>query len=169
MVAIGIIVGAMGGFFYWKFIGCASGACPITSNKYVSTIYGAVMGGLLLSSFNFPFQGNQNQQNKALSFQNIDASTFSKKMKEPNTVVIDVRTPAEVQSGYIKGTDVFADIYDAKFQQKINSLDKNKTYLMYCRSGNRSANASKIMIQNGFKQVFNLSGGIGSWNGAIEK
>jgi len=45
----GVILGALGGFLYWHFIGCNSGSCAITSNPYNSTIYGSVMGGLLLS------------------------------------------------------------------------------------------------------------------------
>jgi hypothetical protein len=44
---IGIVLGAVAGFAYYKFVGCASGACPITGNPVISTIYGAVMGALL--------------------------------------------------------------------------------------------------------------------------
>jgi hypothetical protein len=47
----GILVGAVGGFFYWKYVGCVSGTCPIQSNPYRMTAYGAVMGGLLFSIF----------------------------------------------------------------------------------------------------------------------
>jgi hypothetical protein len=48
---IGIALGAVAGFAYYKFIGCASGACPITGNPVISTIYGAVMGALLSGAF----------------------------------------------------------------------------------------------------------------------
>ena len=44
---IGICVGGVLGFSYYKFVGCSSGTCPLTSNPYISTIYGAVMGALL--------------------------------------------------------------------------------------------------------------------------
>ena len=47
----GVMLGALGGFLYWKFIGCLSGTCAITSNPVNSTLYGAVMGGLFLSLF----------------------------------------------------------------------------------------------------------------------
>ncbi|OJU49847.1 MAG: hypothetical protein BGN96_00335 [Bacteroidales bacterium 45-6] len=44
---LGIIAGAVGGYLYWKYVGCASGTCPIASSPVISTIYGAVLGGLL--------------------------------------------------------------------------------------------------------------------------
>lgn len=46
-IAIGIVIGALLGFASYKFIGCASGACPLTSNPWVATLYGAVLGALL--------------------------------------------------------------------------------------------------------------------------
>lgn len=47
----GVILGAIGGFLYWNFIGCTSGSCSIMSNPYNSTVYGSVMGGLVFSMF----------------------------------------------------------------------------------------------------------------------
>ncbi len=51
LVVIGIFVGAGAGFLYWKLVGCDSGTCAITSNPTSSTLYGAMMGGLLFSIF----------------------------------------------------------------------------------------------------------------------
>ncbi len=48
---IGAIAGLLAGYFYWKFVGCNSGTCSITSSPVNSSVYGAVMGGLLLSFF----------------------------------------------------------------------------------------------------------------------
>ena len=48
---IGIVIGAIAGFAYWKFIGCASGTCMITSKPLNSTLYGSLMGYLLFSIF----------------------------------------------------------------------------------------------------------------------
>jgi len=46
-VGLAIVGGGALGYAYYRFIGCASGTCPITSNPYISTIYGAVMGFLM--------------------------------------------------------------------------------------------------------------------------
>ena len=51
LVFIGLIAGAAGGYLYYYYVGCASGTCPITSRPFNSTLYGAVMGGLLFSLF----------------------------------------------------------------------------------------------------------------------
>ncbi|MBW9277001.1 DUF6132 family protein [Bacteroides fragilis] len=48
---VGLGIGAIGGFLYWKYVGCTSGTCPITSSPVNSTLWGAVMGGLLLNLF----------------------------------------------------------------------------------------------------------------------
>lgn len=51
LAIIGIILGAIGGYLYWHYIGCVSGTCPITSSPIMSTIWGALLAGLLLSMF----------------------------------------------------------------------------------------------------------------------
>jgi hypothetical protein len=51
LLITGILFGAVGGWMYWKFVGCTTGTCPITSKWANSTAYGAMMGGLLFSIF----------------------------------------------------------------------------------------------------------------------
>lgn len=51
LTLLGVALGALGGFLYWYFVGCASGTCPITASPVNSTLWGAVMGGLVLSMF----------------------------------------------------------------------------------------------------------------------
>ncbi len=46
-IIIGVAVGALLGFGYYRFVGCSTGSCPITSNPWISTLYGAVMGALV--------------------------------------------------------------------------------------------------------------------------
>jgi len=97
------------------------------------------------------------------NYENVSAATFKQMITEtPGAVLLDVRTPAEVRSGNIKGA-VNIDLMGADFQQKIAKLDKNKTYFVYCRSGGRSGQACKMMGDAGFEHVYNLSGGMMSW------
>jgi Family of unknown function (DUF6132) len=49
-VLIGVVVGGGLGFAYYRFVGCSTGTCPLTSNPFISTIYGMLVGGLLASS-----------------------------------------------------------------------------------------------------------------------
>ena len=60
LTLIGIIIGAIGGFAYYHFVGCASGICAITSNPLNSTLYGAVMGALLANTFKKEEEPNHN-------------------------------------------------------------------------------------------------------------
>lgn len=61
---LGILLGAIGGYAYYHFVGCASGTCPITSKPLNSTLYGAVMGALLLNSFEKEETINNQKQNQ---------------------------------------------------------------------------------------------------------
>jgi len=63
LVIAGIIIGAIGGFIYWKQIGCSTGTCMITSKWHNSTGYGALMGGLLFSMFKAPVKKETKQNN----------------------------------------------------------------------------------------------------------
>ncbi|NOS55237.1 MAG: hypothetical protein HOP37_03165 [Cyclobacteriaceae bacterium] len=62
LILIGAIVGMIAGFLYWKEVGCISGTCPITSNPVPSSLYGALMGGLLFSLFYKNKTENSNNQ-----------------------------------------------------------------------------------------------------------
>lgn len=78
--------------------------------------------------------------------------------------IIDVRTPAEFSDGHLADA-VNLDVSGGEFEQLIASLDHSATYVVYCRSGNRSAAAAKIMADAGFTSVFDL-GGITAWKDA---
>lgn len=62
---IGVAVGALGGFMYYYFVGCASGTCAITSKPINSTLYGSVMGGLLASIIKGDKKQNEDRRNKS--------------------------------------------------------------------------------------------------------
>jgi len=109
-------------------------------------------------------ESSQIQNNGVIS---ISEQEFTKILKKENATVIDVRTPAEVSQGYIKGTDIFADISSMGFEAQIGKLDPSKAYIVYCRSGSRSSSAANFMVKNGFKKVYNLEGGMLNWKGDV--
>jgi rhodanese-related sulfurtransferase len=78
-------------------------------------------------------------------------------------VIIDVRAAQELADGYIENA-VNIDFYSETFRDELNKLDKDKTYLIYCRSGGRSGNALNTMEELNFKEVYNILGGILGWN-----
>jgi rhodanese-related sulfurtransferase len=86
---------------------------------------------------------------------------------DENAVILDVRTEDECNEGIIENS-INIDIHMGQgFIDKIEALDKNKNYYVYCRSGMRSAKACEIMNELGFKNAYNLVGGIIAWNGDI--
>jgi rhodanese-related sulfurtransferase len=93
---------------------------------------------------------------------NMDVLDFSKKITESGVVILDVRTPGEFAEGYIEGARMI-DFQGGSFETEIEALDKNATYAVYCRSGNRSGQAVKIMQDAGFLNLFNLEGGVIDW------
>jgi rhodanese-related sulfurtransferase len=93
---------------------------------------------------------------------NMNVSEFSKKITESGVVILDVRTPSEYAEGYIDGAHNI-DFQSGNFENEIATLDKNATFAVYCRSGNRSGQAAKIMHDAGFHNVYNLEGGVIDW------
>lgn len=86
---------------------------------------------------------------------------------DENAFILDVRTQAEVEDGYIPDSKNI-DIYlGQEFINEVEKLDKNKTYYVYCRSGNRSGQACAIMNSLGFENTYNLEGGFNEWEGEV--
>ncbi len=96
---------------------------------------------------------------------NMNVSEFSQKITETGVVTLDVRTPGEFAEGHIEGAQLI-DFQSGNFENEISSLDKNATYAVYCRSGNRSGQAVKVMHDAGFHNVYNLNGGAIDWANA---
>lgn len=106
---------------------------------------------------------NQIKTQEATSYIDINSAEFNQIAKQPNTIVIDVRTPEEVSEGKIQQADLFIDFTSEDFDAKIDTLNKGKTYIVYCKAGGRSARAAQTMIDKGFVNVYNLKGGISSY------
>ena len=82
---------------------------------------------------------------------------------DPNVVLMDVRTPKEFEDGHIQGA-LLLDYYSSDYVDRLKALDRNKTYLIYCRSGNRSGKSLAIFDKLGFRRVYNLDAGVIGWS-----
>ena len=87
---------------------------------------------------------------------------IKKNKDNPDFIILDVRTPGEFSESFIKGAELL-NYQSSDFKDKVQELDKNKTYLVYCRSGMRSAASADIMVKMGFENLYNLVGGIMGW------
>ena len=98
----------------------------------------------------------------------VQHKKFERMMKKKNTVILDVRTLEEYESGHI-GNAVNYNVLDSiAFLYTISALDKDKKFLLYCKSGRRSGKALVIMKDMGFKKVHHLKGGITEWKGELK-
>ncbi|OPY70535.1 MAG: putative adenylyltransferase/sulfurtransferase MoeZ [Syntrophorhabdus sp. PtaU1.Bin050] len=92
-----------------------------------------------------------------------DAYELIQKNKgNPNFVIIDIRTPEEFESGHIEDA-ANMNYHSDTFVDDLNKLDKDKTYLVYCRTGRRSSDAVSIMARQGFKDIYRIDGDIVKW------
>jgi rhodanese-related sulfurtransferase len=96
------------------------------------------------------------------TYSNVEVDEFRKLIEKGEAVLIDVRTSKEYDQGYIEGAQLI-DFYSKDLKAQIAELDKDKTVLVYCRSGKRSSSAMMKMEAAGIKTVYNLSGGILDW------
>ena len=76
--------------------------------------------------------------------------------------VLDIRTPGEFQSGHLPGA-ILIDLYSQTFVDQLSRLDKEKTFLIYCRTGNRSTKSLEIFKKLKFQKVYHMSTGIRAW------
>jgi rhodanese-related sulfurtransferase len=91
------------------------------------------------------------------------SSLIEKHRDDSDFVILDIRTPGEYQSGHLKDS-IMIDYYSKSFVDEIGRLDKNKSYLVYCRSGNRSARSMALFKKLQFQKIYHLSAGINGWN-----
>jgi rhodanese-related sulfurtransferase len=123
---------------------------------YIILLFVILFGFILPSC-----RAQQGQSVTALSPK--EASDLIEKHKgDSNFVILDIRTPGEYQSGHLQNA-VMIDYYSKSFADEIGRLDKEKSYLVYCRSGNRSARSMDLFKKLQFQKIYHLSSGINSW------
>ena len=105
---------------------------------------------------------------KQNSMSNLSQNEWAQALTEqPEAVVLDVRTEEEFESGHIPNAKNIDLRMGPGFIDEINTLVKNKSYYVYCRSGARSAQAVQLMRDLGFNETYNLLGGILEWEGEV--
>ena len=90
------------------------------------------------------------------------ADLIDKHNGDSEFVILDIRTPREFKSGHL-AESVLIDFYSQTFAEKLSRLDKEKTYLIYCRSGNRSSKSLEIFKKLKFQKVYHMASGIRAW------
>lgn len=111
----------------------------------------------ILASVLFLFSCSQGQG------QALDVTQFADKIKTvDNAQIVDVRTPDEYNKGHLENA-VNIDWNNSNFENEISKLDKSKPIFVYCLSGGRSSSATNKMHQLGFKEIYEMNGGIMKW------
>lgn len=101
--------------------------------------------------------------NSQTGIQAITTKELKVLLAKENIQLLDVRTPNEIEQGFIENAKFANFLQDDFYLNATKVLDKNKPVYLYCRSGNRSEKASKILEQKGYK-VYNVLGGYNQWN-----
>ncbi|SMN15248.1 hypothetical protein CRYPA_1338 [uncultured Candidatus Thioglobus sp.] len=100
---------------------------------------------------------------KLKKYEDLDVTAATSLMDDENLIILDVREKKERKNGYING-DIHIPLSDVKNQ--LDKLDKNKSILVYCRSGSRSAHIAGLLTRNEYEKIYNLKGGIQAWKRA---
>ena len=125
------------------------------------TVFGIILSIVFLGFFLFSPGARSDEQFRAVSPK--EASALIEKHKgDSGFIILDIRTPGEYQSGHIEKS-IMIDFYSKTYAQEVDRLDKTKTYLVHCRSGNRSTRSMALFKKLQFQKIYHLSSGINGW------
>ncbi|WP_423407928.1 sulfurtransferase TusA family protein [Heyndrickxia sp. MSNUG] len=112
-------------------------------------------------------KGGASEEKEETQYPNVVSNDDVIKKLEANedVVILDVREPAEYAFGHIPNA---VSIPFGELESRVSELDKTKTFLVVCRTGNRSDMASQTLASNGFENVWNVVPGMSDWNGPTE-
>ena len=114
----------------------------------------------------FVFTGLSCSQSNVQAQTKLSPGDFQTMLAKDKTVqLVDVRTPEEYKAGHLEGARLI-DYYESDFAAQIAKLDKTKPVMVYCAAGGRSGSAASQLSKLGFKNVYDLSGGIRAWRSA---
>ena len=162
---IGAVIGGIVGYFaIYKLLGCSTGSCSITSNPYLATLFGVIFG-VLLAGIIVPAP---KPADTGIEYRKISAAEAKARIDSgDDVIVVDVRTEEEFRSGHIPGALLIPNESIGKDRPELLP-DLDAEILIYCRSGNRSAQAARKLIAMGYTKVYDF-GGIIDWPYEIVK
>jgi rhodanese-related sulfurtransferase len=117
---------------------------------------------IICLGFVLPSLGSQDSTRIVTVSAKEAADLIDKHSGNSNFAVLDIRTPGEFQSGHLPDA-ILVDFYSQTFSDQLNRLDKEKSYLVYCRTGNRSTNSLGLFKKLKFDKIYHMSTGISGW------
>ncbi|MBW1698412.1 MAG: rhodanese-like domain-containing protein [Deltaproteobacteria bacterium] len=117
---------------------------------------------ILIFGFVFKSFSSQDDKNIVTISPRAASDLITQKKGDSDFVILDIRTPAEFNAGHIPNS-ILIDFYSKTFAEKIQQLDRTKTYLVYCRSGNRSRRSLELFKKLKFRKVYHMDSGIIGW------
>ena len=105
-------------------------------------------------------------QSPAVAGMDISVDEALRLWKNKEVIIIDVRTPGEYRDGHIPGV---VNIPLDELEKRMGEISREKKTVLICRTGNRSAQGTKLLRSKGFNNVFNSTGGMSTWKGPVEK
>lgn len=121
---------------------------------FAAVILMAVLSGCL---------GATTEKPEKAEFTTISVQEAKVMIDSGDVFILDVRTQEEYDAGHIRGSTL---IPVQVIETRLNEIPKDRKILVYCRSGRRSSDASNILVNNGFKEIYNMNGGINDWIGS---
>ncbi|MBC8125162.1 MAG: rhodanese-like domain-containing protein [Candidatus Kapabacteria bacterium] len=94
---------------------------------------------------------------------NITTASAQRMSKGKNIVILDVRTPEEYAKGHLVDA-LLMNFYDKTFANQLKALPRQKTVIIYCKSGRRSTETLAMMKKLGFQKAYNMIGGFDAWS-----
>ena len=166
LIIVGLtIIIALAGIYKFDYLASKDGY-DVDGNKINELVSENSDDNKVSDSLGYQKQKLQNKKKMSDVHHLISPAEFKKKIDEGGYVLVDIRTEKEFLNERLPGTDLNLDFYAEDFAEQVNKLDKNKKYLYYCRTGHRSGQAGQYAEQFGFKNVYELKGGIVAWKKA---
>jgi rhodanese-related sulfurtransferase len=97
---------------------------------------------------------------------NINQSDLLKSMNKTDVTIVDIREPYLYSKSHIPNS---INIPFADFESRFKEIDSNKEIILVCHEGSMGEASGQLLLQNGYKHVSNLTGGMAQWSGPLEK